>query len=168
MSTAAAAGNTGANYIGRYELKSKSGEGASGVVYRAYDPLLDRDVANPDEELLIVRQSPTRLSVIPIDETVQRIARIIGDELTVPSQAEPGVREAITNIAPMLTVHSEVAGMSDGLEEAQADSTLYLHILPAAEGLSFEMFNHPFGIEGPGFKPGEGAKGVIAEVEGRK
>ena len=91
----------------------------------------------------------------------EHVARIIGEELTVPSQAEPGVREAITNIAPMLTVHSEVAGMSDGLEEAQADSTPYLHILPAAEGLSFEMFNHPFGIEGPGFKPGEGAKGVI-------
>ncbi len=123
---------------------------------------------DPDEELLIIRQSPTRLSVIPIDETMQRIARIIGDELTVPSQAEPGVREAITNIAPMLTVHSEVAGMSDGLEEAQADSKPYLHILPAAEGLSFEMFNHPFGIEGPGFKPGEGAKGVIAEVDGTK
>ena len=35
----------GASYIGRYELKSKSGEGASGVVYRAYDPVLDRDVA---------------------------------------------------------------------------------------------------------------------------
>ena len=33
------------SYIGRYELKSKAGEGASGVVYRAYDPLLDRDVA---------------------------------------------------------------------------------------------------------------------------
>jgi len=31
--------------IGRYELKAKAGEGASGVVYRAYDPLLDRDVA---------------------------------------------------------------------------------------------------------------------------
>jgi|GEM_PF-2660320 len=33
------------NRIGRYEIKSKAGEGASGVVYRAYDPLLDRDVA---------------------------------------------------------------------------------------------------------------------------
>ncbi len=31
--------------IGRYALKSKVGEGTSGVVYRAYDPLLDRDVA---------------------------------------------------------------------------------------------------------------------------
>lgn len=123
---------------------------------------------DPYEELLIIRQSPTRLSVIPIDETIRRIARIIGDGLAVPSRAEPGVREAITNIAPMLTVHSEVAGMSDGLEETVADSTPYLHILPAAEGLSFEMFNHPFGIDGPGFKPGEGAKGVIAEVDGSK
>ena len=34
-----------ANRIGRYEIKSKAGEGASGVVYRATDPLLDREVA---------------------------------------------------------------------------------------------------------------------------
>ncbi|MEM7541386.1 MAG: serine/threonine-protein kinase [Pseudomonadota bacterium] len=31
--------------IGRYQLGDKAGEGASGIVYRAYDPLLDRDVA---------------------------------------------------------------------------------------------------------------------------
>ncbi len=31
--------------IGRYELEDKLGEGASGVVYRAHDPLMDRQVA---------------------------------------------------------------------------------------------------------------------------
>jgi Serine/threonine protein kinase len=31
--------------IGRYELQGKLGEGASGVVYRAHDPVLDRAVA---------------------------------------------------------------------------------------------------------------------------
>jgi len=33
------------NRIGRYRIQTKLGEGASGVVYRAYDPLMDRDVA---------------------------------------------------------------------------------------------------------------------------
>ena len=31
--------------LGRYQLKAKAGEGASGIVFRAYDPLLDRDCA---------------------------------------------------------------------------------------------------------------------------
>ena len=31
--------------IGRYHVENKLGEGASGVVYRAYDPVMDRDVA---------------------------------------------------------------------------------------------------------------------------
>ncbi len=33
------------SFIGRYEIDSKVGEGTSGVVYRVYDPLLDRDSA---------------------------------------------------------------------------------------------------------------------------
>ncbi len=45
MSEAATRPAARANRIGRYEIKSKAGEGASGVVYRANDPLLDRDVA---------------------------------------------------------------------------------------------------------------------------
>jgi len=36
---------SGPRHLGRYELKTKAGEGASGVVYRAYDPLLDRECA---------------------------------------------------------------------------------------------------------------------------
>lgn len=33
------------NRIGRYEIDSKAGEGTSGIVYRAFDPSLDREVA---------------------------------------------------------------------------------------------------------------------------
>ena len=33
------------NYIGRYRIEDLLGEGASGRVYRAYDPIMDRDVA---------------------------------------------------------------------------------------------------------------------------
>ncbi len=35
----------GLNKIGRFEIRSKLGEGAFGVVFRGYDPLLDREVA---------------------------------------------------------------------------------------------------------------------------
>ena len=42
---AANAAQQSARQIGRYVLKAKAGEGASGIVYRAYDPLLDRDCA---------------------------------------------------------------------------------------------------------------------------
>ena len=42
---AATVARQSARQIGRYILKAKAGEGASGVVYRAYDPLLDRDCA---------------------------------------------------------------------------------------------------------------------------
>ena len=38
-------GQSGDKQIGRYRLDVLLGEGASGVVYRAYDPVMDRDVA---------------------------------------------------------------------------------------------------------------------------
>lgn len=34
-----------ANRIGRYEVAAQAGEGTSGIVYRAFDPALDREVA---------------------------------------------------------------------------------------------------------------------------
>ena len=37
--------NPNALKIGRYHVENKLGEGASGVVHRAYDPVMDRDVA---------------------------------------------------------------------------------------------------------------------------
>lgn len=45
MSNEHARPSRSANRIGRYEVISKAGEGTSGIVYRAYDPALDRDVA---------------------------------------------------------------------------------------------------------------------------
>lgn len=45
MSKSAAIKQKKAKQIGRYVLKEKLGEGATGIVYRAYDPLMDRDVA---------------------------------------------------------------------------------------------------------------------------
>ena len=45
MSTQAPQKRRNINHIGRYEVQSKAGEGTSGIVYRAFDPALDREVA---------------------------------------------------------------------------------------------------------------------------
>ena len=45
MTESATINKSRTNTIGRYQLDTKLGEGASGVVYRAYDPIMDRDVA---------------------------------------------------------------------------------------------------------------------------
>jgi serine/threonine-protein kinase len=45
MSTPDTSNQAKIKQIGRYVLKGKLGEGASGVVYRAHDPVLDREVA---------------------------------------------------------------------------------------------------------------------------
>lgn len=60
--------------IGRYELQGKLGEGASGVVYRAHDPVLDRAVAIK----LARTETLTREEVQRVAEEFYHEAKIAG------------------------------------------------------------------------------------------
>ena len=62
------------NKFGRYQLRGKVGEGASGIVYRAYDPVLDREVAIK----LVKTDSLTEEQVKHVVEEFYHEARIAG------------------------------------------------------------------------------------------
>ena len=49
--------------VGRYQLQDKLGEGASGIVYRAYDPLMDRDVAIKSVKAESLTEEEVRLAI---------------------------------------------------------------------------------------------------------
>ena len=121
---------------------------------------------DPDVEVMVVRHSPTRFAITEVDEPLSRIANIIGKGLTMPAEAAAGMQAAMAHIAPIVTVQSDLADVATGVEQIKADLRPYLHILPSGEGLTFELFSHPFGLDGPGFSPGQGGKSVYAEVDG--
>lgn len=140
------------------------------------DPSNDRLVLQFSPELkenrdiLVVKESPTRLKVIETTEAHRRIAEILGKQnrLEVPASAEERVLAAIHAVSEMVTVHSDIGGGGAIAEEVPSDPKPHVHLLPAGAGLKVAILTRPFAVGGPYYRPGAGGETVIAEIEGRR
>ncbi|MEO0539217.1 MAG: ATP-dependent helicase, partial [Cyanobacteria bacterium P01_A01_bin.123] len=122
------------------------------------------------ESISLIKESPTRLKVIEITEDYRRIATILGanNTLQVPANAKEQVLAAINSIASLVTVHSDIGGGMESVEEVPADATPHIHLLPSGDGLNVSILCRPFSEAGPYYSPGTGGKNVIAEIEGQR
>ncbi len=97
------------------------------------------------------------------------ISGILGREgLTVPLDAEKKVLQSLSSIAPLLTIHSDIAGLETGAEAVEPNNRLQLHLQPLKQGLKISCYSQPFMGGGPLFVPGEGRATAFAEIEGIK
>lgn len=120
------------------------------------------------------RETPTRVKIITINENHRRIAQITGkDGMTVPLSASEQVLTAIGNISSFMTVHSAIAAdkasnRASNITYVEADSTIYMHLIPYGTGFRLEMFVKPFAEGGHYLKPGQGVENIMAEVKGKR
>ncbi|MDK9707272.1 MAG: DEAD/DEAH box helicase [Desulforhopalus sp.] len=120
------------------------------------------------------KETPTRVKIININDNHRRIAQITGkDGITVPKSASEQVLTAIGNISSFMTVHSAIAADSssrktNNITFVEADSTIYMHLIPYGTGFRLEMFVKPFVEGGHYLKPGQGVENIMAEVNGRR
>jgi SNF2 family DNA or RNA helicase len=127
-----------------------------------------------EENITIFQETPTRYKIIEINDNHRRIAQITGKNgLIVPIDASEQVLTAIGNISSFMTVHSAIAaeiqpGTVSNIEQVEADSTIYMHLLPYGTGFRLEMFVKPFIDGGHYLKPGQGVENIIAEVRGQR
>ncbi len=127
-----------------------------------------------DGNITVFRDTPTRFKIISITENHRRIAQITGkDGLIVPKEASEQVLAAIGNISSFMTVHSAIAVDQSSRKRAnitlvEADSTIYMHLLPYGKGFRLEMFVKPFTEGGHYLKPGQGVENIMAEVQGKR
>ncbi len=123
-----------------------------------------------DKDLIVVKETPTRLKVIEITPEHQRIATILGSKncLEVPSLASEQVLAAISGVSPIVTVHSDIGGGVESATEVTANSQPHLHLLPAGAGLKAALLCRPFGDVGSYYRPGKGGSTVITEIEGQR
>lgn len=126
------------------------------------------------DDINYYRETPTRVKIIKISDNHRRIAQITGkDGITVPVSASEQVLTAIGNISSFMTVHSAIAAdsasrKSSDITFVEADSTIYMHLIPYGSGFRLEMFVKPFTEGGHYLKPGQGVENIMAEVNGKR
>ena len=125
-------------------------------------PPLHRDTG----DVVVTRESPTRLRVVRIRDEHRRIGAIVGEALVVPLEAEVRVLQAIGAISSIVTVQSDIGASSADIERIDADPRLHVHLLPYGQGLRIRILVRPLPDSGAYYAPGSGAERVIADVNG--
>ncbi len=121
-------------------------------------------------DYIVVKETLTRVRVIAVQPEHHRIANILGTKncLKVPLAAKEKVLAAINSISNLVTVHSDIGGGNEAIEEVPASATPHLQLLPMGEGLRIKLLSRPFDQVGPYFTPGTGGTTVIAEIGGTR
>jgi len=121
-----------------------------------------------NDSYALVQESPTRLTFIPVTPEYSRVADIIGSSITVPLEAKDKVLKALSSVAKVLTVQSDIGGLSADMKKVAADPRPHVHLLPYNNGLQVELLCKPFADGGSYYQPGSGGKTVLAEIDGKQ
>ena len=123
-----------------------------------------------NEDLIVEKETLTRIRVIEIKEEHRQIAAILGENnrLEVPNKAREQVLTALNGIAHSVTVHSDIGAELENAVEVEADPTPHVHLLPMGEGLKMTMLNCPFPQGESYYYPGQGGATVITEIKGER
>jgi superfamily II DNA or RNA helicase len=127
---------------------------------------LQPPLAEQRGDVVVSRETPTRLRIVRIRDEHRRIAAIVGDGLVVPLEAERQVLKAIGAVSSIVTVQSDIGSSATDIERVEADARLHVHLLPYQQGLRMQVLVRPLPDAGPYYKPGDGAESVIADVAG--
>jgi hypothetical protein len=122
-----------------------------------------------EERYVLVRETPTRYRVVELTEAHHRLARILGAKgLTLPAAAQEEIAPVLASVATLVPVHSTIPGTAHSVETVPADPRPRVHLLPHGGGFRLEILIRPLNQGGPYLRPGQGAKNLMADVEGRK
>lgn len=122
-----------------------------------------------NEKVLVLPETPTRFSIITISPKQRRIINIIGDDgLRVPLSAKNEVLTTLGNLSSCLTIHSDIDESAADIEKVSASARIIIQLLPVGTGFRISFLVRPFIDNGPYLHPGEGAVGVITEINGRR
>lgn len=116
--------------------------------------------------MLLYKETPTRLLVYPISRELRQIIDIIGHGLSVPQAGKAQLIDTIGAIAPLLPIHSDLPELAAHLDCVPADATLYAHLLPLQGGLRLQLLVRPL-ANSSWFRPGIGLANVLGELDGR-
>jgi superfamily II DNA or RNA helicase len=107
-----------------------------------------------------------RLLAYSISADYRRVARIVGDGLSMPLAAESVLQKTLGGLAGVVAVQSAVDVEGGAAKPVDADPRPTLQMRRARQGLALRLINLPLGPDGPEVLPGHGARTVVSHVEG--
>ncbi|MFP6806355.1 MAG: SNF2-related protein [Pseudomonadales bacterium] len=121
------------------------------------------------DDCLVFEELHGKYKIVHFTNEHLRIAKILDSGgLDVPLSAKDKVLESISAIAPLLTIHSDVAGVTEtDAEKRDADPRLYIHLQAEDLGLRLSFHVQPL-AKGPVLHPGRGGTSLFAEIEGKR
>jgi superfamily II DNA or RNA helicase len=122
------------------------------------------------QPVMLVKESPSRLKAIEISDSHRKISEILGvkNRLEVPALAKERVLTAISSISQLVTIHSDIGGGADNIEEVPSDPQPHIQLFPIGTGLKLTILARPFAPAGPYYSPGTGGETVIADIDGKR
>lgn len=121
------------------------------------------------EPLVFTPQGRDHLEITPFREDHHRLQELMGSGFDAPEGAHEQLIARLKSISSLVHVHSELGETAlEGGASFTAIPTPHVQLMPDGEGLLVQFLVRPFGSEGALFKPGEGPKVLMSEIDGKR
>lgn len=121
-----------------------------------------------NHDFVLEQETVSRWKIINFNAQHQQLSDLLGAGLKVPLSEKQRVLAAMSSIAPLVNIHSDIGGEIGNLETVVADSQLHILLSPAGDGFSIEARSRIFGERGPYYPPGVGSETIITEIDGKR
>jgi len=121
-------------------------------------------------DVMVVPDGLFRVRIIAVTHAHRKLEAIVGQGLSVPLAAEGKVLKALRAVAPMVTIHSDVAVKEEaarkaGMAKVDGDPGIQLLLMPFHQGLKAQLRVEP--LKGCGYHPpGQGGANLMVEQGG--
>ncbi len=118
----------------------------------------------------IIKETYTRYKLIKLDKVHLNIIQALGkkEEVIIPVKAKDRLLKVIGGISSQMNVQSSIDEEAKDVPQVEADSRIYVQLLPLGEDFRLETLVKPFQVAAPYFKPGKGGELVISEIKGQR
>jgi len=118
--------------------------------------------------VLPIEEHRHRIRLVKFSDEHRQLSEITGPQgLKVPLTAKQRVMESIAEIAPLLSVHSDIEGKGQTkARKVRTDPRPLLRLYPAGQGIGIDLLVRPVSGGSLIVRPGEGGKTLFAEING--
>ena len=143
--------------------------GQPALVLRQQGDMLRLEVSPPQltdaRTQWLDHSQPEHWRLYRLDGELKRLVALVGHGLAVPRAARAPLLDAISQLAPLLPIHSDLTDLAGQLPALPADATLYALLRADGDSLRVQLRVRPL-PGGRDYRPGQGMVTVVGAVDG--